>query len=290
MAMLGRGGTPNPRPDQSYRTPPPTWVAPGGAAGTFRGRLVIVYGTGAGQGVFVYSGTPALGNPPIFWASAVLTDPYGNTLKGYAGAASQGFYVVGNAGQADTTIGGGSVQWRSGSITQNGFIQVPAAGADYLQIQAPLIAGDTDAANLQLTSGTAGAAFTTLSPYGNDLRATNPNGLAETWHPLTLAAGWSNVAGHAPASYRLNALGNVEMTGRITGTVSGATQIATLPTGYYSTTYQRAYPCNVDASAGITPSETPHMYCGTAGSVQVTGLANGSANVDIDGTFMLSFG
>lgn len=75
------GGLPPMRPDQAL-SPSDAGVAPGTATGTFRGRLVIVFGTGAGSGMFVYNGTPGPGNPPVFAvvAPGVTTDPYGNTV------------------------------------------------------------------------------------------------------------------------------------------------------------------------------------------------------------------
>lgn len=81
---------------QAHRPGPKRVIAPGGAAGIFRGRLVIITGTGAGSGLFIYAGTPALGNPPVLSAVApgTTTDPYGNPvlavleLQGAAGVLS----------------------------------------------------------------------------------------------------------------------------------------------------------------------------------------------------------
>ncbi len=74
-AEAGWGGL-SPRPDQ--RTyPPGAVITPGGAAGTFRGRLVVVYGVGY-SGVFVYSPSPAEGNLIVSIAAKAGTDPYGN--------------------------------------------------------------------------------------------------------------------------------------------------------------------------------------------------------------------
>jgi hypothetical protein len=79
--MSAAGGLPAPRPDQEQASTD-TGVTPGTASGTFRGRLVLVFGTGAGSGIFVYSGVPAAGNPPVFSvvAPGVTSDPYGNTV------------------------------------------------------------------------------------------------------------------------------------------------------------------------------------------------------------------
>lgn len=41
------------------------------------GSLVVA---SAGQGVFIYTGSPGPGNPPIFSATSGTTDPYGNTV------------------------------------------------------------------------------------------------------------------------------------------------------------------------------------------------------------------
>lgn len=57
--------------------------------------LVVVYGTGKNTGEFVYSGTPAAGNPPIFWASSAAADPYGNVLPAVAGVAGNGSFSAG---------------------------------------------------------------------------------------------------------------------------------------------------------------------------------------------------
>lgn len=58
--------------------------------------LVIVQSSGSGQGLFVYSGTPALGNSPIFWATSATVDPFGNVISSTAGVASSGTFRAGN--------------------------------------------------------------------------------------------------------------------------------------------------------------------------------------------------
>jgi hypothetical protein len=77
----GTGGLPPQRPDQQP-LPPAAAVSPGAAAGIFRGRQVVIVGPGAGSGLFVYSGTPVLGNPPVLAITApgTTTDPYGNPV------------------------------------------------------------------------------------------------------------------------------------------------------------------------------------------------------------------
>jgi hypothetical protein len=92
-------------------------VAPGGAAGVFKGRLVVVFGSGTGSGIFIYSGTPGAGNPPVLWAVApgVTQDPFGNTVAAVLGA--------GNPSGANTQIDA------TGDITLTG------TGNSQLQLQ-----------------------------------------------------------------------------------------------------------------------------------------------------------
>lgn len=94
--MPGSGGMP---------PAPPGYVPPGlpdvaaGSTNIFRGRLVIVFGpSGAVTGVFVYAAgtTPALGNPPIFWATSSSVDPFGNVLPSTVGVAGTGTFRAGN--------------------------------------------------------------------------------------------------------------------------------------------------------------------------------------------------
>jgi hypothetical protein len=77
MTIPGLGGQVPRRPDQAY-TPSSGTVAPG-STNIVRARQVIVFGVD--EGVFVYNGTPALGNQPILTLSNSSTDPFGNTIQ-----------------------------------------------------------------------------------------------------------------------------------------------------------------------------------------------------------------
>ena len=58
---------------------------------------IVISGTGAGTGVFVYNGTPQLGNPPITWmTNGSLVDPYGNVLPAVIGVEGVGTFSAGN--------------------------------------------------------------------------------------------------------------------------------------------------------------------------------------------------
>lgn len=56
---------------------------------------LIVAGTGPGTGLFIYSGVPGFGNPPIFYASGSTVDPYGNPITPTAGLSGAGQFNAG---------------------------------------------------------------------------------------------------------------------------------------------------------------------------------------------------
>jgi hypothetical protein len=134
------GGNVPPRPDQ-YVPVLPSGTQPGTSTGVVRATKVIV--SGPGEGVFVYNGVPAFGNPPIDYMSNSATDPFGNSLP-QAGTVSYVSPSIWNAltgGQlifADGTflssIGGNSV-WETVSATAaiqladaSGNVSLNAAG------------------------------------------------------------------------------------------------------------------------------------------------------------------
>lgn len=66
---------------------PQPGVQPGVSGQIVVANKVIVFGPGGG--IFVYNGTPALGNPPIFYVTTGAADPYGNPVTPLA-ATSRG--------------------------------------------------------------------------------------------------------------------------------------------------------------------------------------------------------
>ncbi len=263
--MPGRGYGVQPAPMNAPRAVELGVGVQPGTPNIIRARQVIVFGPN--DGLFVYTGTPRAGNPPVasIVAPGVTADPYGNTVASILEVQQSGLQTV---------------------LTAASLTMAKLSGA----LNPPqIILGDNTA-----PAGTPSQTFVRSSGIISPLViAVQPgtSSTAEAWHPLTLQGGFTNVAGFAPASYRLNALGNVEMAGQITGTISGSTLFGALPAGYYSATYARNYAANVDsAAAGLIASETPHIACDTAGNLRITGLNNGTANIDLDGTFMLSAG
>lgn len=114
-ASMVYGGMAPRRPDQ-VEPSSPAGVAPGTATGTFRGRLVEVFGTGPGAtGLFVYDGVPGLGNPPqvAIVNSSTTKDPFGNA------------------------IGLSKILLQSNIITESGGIFRTAAAAPLMQMDGP---------------------------------------------------------------------------------------------------------------------------------------------------------
>lgn len=82
---------------------PPLNVPPGvplgigiqpGTTGPVIAPYVIVFG--ALGGVYVYSGSPGPGNPPVAWVATGTKDPYGNPLPSTTGVAGTGTFSAGN--------------------------------------------------------------------------------------------------------------------------------------------------------------------------------------------------
>jgi hypothetical protein len=148
MSTPGTGGLPVPRIDQQ-RTYPASTAQAGSSANTFRGRLVVISGSGAGSGLFTYNGVPALGNPPIFSvvAPGVTTDPFGNTVLSLLNVGSLAgahfgidptgsVYVANSAGKniviIDTATGSAWFYNSSGGGAGNLVVSIAAAaGTDY---------------------------------------------------------------------------------------------------------------------------------------------------------------
>lgn len=95
------GRLPAPRPEQAHRDMPDRTIAPGSTS-IVRARLVIV--SGPAGGVFIYSGTPALGNPPIVSETAGTTDPYGNVVIPTIQVQGGGKLTVGAAGGPEVVL------------------------------------------------------------------------------------------------------------------------------------------------------------------------------------------
>lgn len=175
MTIRGLGGQVPPRADQEYRGAQAVVVAPG-SSNIVRATQVVVFGTGAGTGLFVYNGTPALGNPPIFWATSAAADPFGNVIPSTAGVAGTGLFEAGN-----------TIVNRNGIFTYSAL--PPALGG--LISSAGVTAAGTDSAGNAYLPGT-----TNYTNNGGFFSAVNLNSGVVNWYESATAAGpWTAFTG-----------------------------------------------------------------------------------------------
>jgi hypothetical protein len=80
----GVGGNPIQRPDQRQLARSRAGSGPAPQNNVFIGRLVVVFGTGSTGGIFFYTGSPGLGNPPALAITNASSDPYGNPVTAAA--------------------------------------------------------------------------------------------------------------------------------------------------------------------------------------------------------------
>lgn len=128
---------------------------------------LIVAGTGPGTGLFIYSGVPALGNPPIFYASGSTADPYGNAITPTVGLSGIGQF---NAGNTIINV--------EGTFTYSG---TPAFGN--------LVTSSTGSAGTDLFGNAYLLGLTTYSNIGGVFYAEALQGQQLAWLNATSAAG-----------------------------------------------------------------------------------------------------
>jgi hypothetical protein len=175
----------------NYATGTTGWIVRSDGSAEFN-NITIRGATIEGSPVLTYAGTPALGNLIASSAGAAGTDEFGNAyLRGVTS-----YFPGVNALQTDggTTLNLYTAPGPTGPWTPaNVSLIFSTLGA--LELDAPLT---TISGQLSATGGT---------PANQTLITT------DTWHTLTLDAGWASLAGYAPPSYRLLPTGDLELTG-----------------------------------------------------------------------------
>ncbi len=190
---------------------------------TIRGGVVVT----SGSQMFVYSSNPPASGTLVFSISPTSgIDPYGNN------------YVAGFVNYDSAKIG-----------IVNGTFTITSP-TDQLELQ-----WDTINYVLSLNNGTplnfvVSSLMAHLGVDGFVINAGTVNGVTpgtgttfankatpETWHTLTLNAGWTNLAANIyPMKYRMLADGDVELSGTMNSTSATPNNpFATLPTGYFNT-------------------------------------------------------
>jgi hypothetical protein len=233
-----------PRPDQEI-DPPAQVIAPGGNAGIFRGRLIIVNGVAAppGSGIFIYNNAGALIGS---WVGAAGTDPVDGE------AVLLGFTVQNPAG----TI---SANMQSGSLIIEKFSGVVAP---------PQIQVLDDTAVPGTASNTVLNAAGIVTPIIQAVTPGDNTGGAETWHTLGSPSATGYTTGHG--RYRMSPEGETEFDIVLTangggGTAGTYTFANTLPAAYQPAT-NRSYPLGYNGT--ITAGQNfPALRITTAGAV-----------------------
>lgn len=182
--LAGLGGLGAARPDQQY-FPPSAGLAPGPRT-NIRARQVIVIGGGASSGLFVYNGTPALGNPPVFSvvAPGVTADPFGNTVAAVmeAGSIGTNFMQVDQFGNL-LLYSGGNLNIVLNPTKQGLFAYSPGAGLGNM-VSSIAAAGGTDPYTNVYFQGA-----TTYNKVGATYYATQCQGQITTIYTATSEAG-----------------------------------------------------------------------------------------------------
>ena len=191
-----------PRPDQEI-DPPAQVIAPGGNAGIFRGRLIIVNGVAAppGSGIFIYDN---VGDLIGSWVGAAGTDP-----------------VDGNAVPLSLTVYGPGIQanLQSGNLTiekLTGLLAPPTIKVLDDTISAGT-ASNTNISAAQIITPTVFA----VAPGDNTCGA-------ETWHTFT---GSSGITSSTALRYRLTDQNEVQIDVQLVNSNVNVT-LGTLPAAY----------------------------------------------------------
>ena len=272
----------DPRPDQ--QTDPPTaMVAAGGAAGVFKGRLVIVSGTGY-SGVFVYSPSPGTGKLKASMSNGG-TDPYGNVFN-------PGVETFDNLGRT-VTMANNALTWSKLTDTPDipPFIAGDPSKANGNSIEISTAEGNVASNPAAITlydSAAASGVVGALSGFG---LITIPQACVLTcddWQTMpAMSSGWT-VGG--AASYRLNPDNSVTFAFRDlvpAGTPSDGTTIwanGSLPAAYQPlhNTRLNAYTDVLRQPTGV--AEACALEIGTAGNITCFGVANAATRVDMYAT------
>jgi hypothetical protein len=275
-----------PRPDQDI-APPAAVLAPGGAAGVFKGRLVIVFGTGF-SGVFVYSPAPGAGNLIASVAALAGTDPYGNTYP--SGISSQ-------SGGIEAILSGKELSWDAPADHPSNlpaiFAAPSAAIGNSLEITTGTGSGGVTAGALTLYDSAASSTVSAI-PSGSPgiFVAFGCPLVTDTWHAMpAMSVGWT-ASGFA--KYRLTAQGDLQVAFQdlVPGSDTDGTTIwaaSSLPAAYRPPANHRVV-CYTDIlrqpSAGVFSGAALSFQ--TDGSVQCFGIAGAANRVDLYATIPIS--
>ena len=258
-------------------------------------------GTMGPDGLFLYSGTPALGDMILSIAQAAgTTDPYGLANPYPAGVTTYGsagtyanlasdyltFYGGSSTDQATIYFGGGDVVIESS--TPSGVLSLMTDLGETSGVLG-LEAGNT---TIYGTLDVTGA-----STLGGQVTATGGTAAAptlittDTWHTMTLQNSWS--AGSGYAQYRMLPDGNVQVRLQVTvGTATNGTTVWTAAAPYAPSTAPGAqyFPVIVVAGATAAQLDTPQFRMSAGGALSVANIPTGTTSVAANFIYALDIG
>ena len=257
-----------PRPDQQI-DPPAMVIAPGGASGVFRGRLIEIIGIAAppGSGIFVYDNTSALIGS---WVGANGTDPIDGD------AVTLGFTVRNPAGTISAHI-------ESGTVTVEKFSGVVAP---------PTVKVLDDTITAGTASDTTISASGIITPLISAVTPGDNTGGAETWHDLTtMSNGWS-IGGHAAYTMLADGWVGIAFKDLVPGTDTDGTVIFSaangLPAAYAPANNHRVVAYTNTLRVSGAAFEMGALEFETDGSIQCFGIAAAATRLDLYCTLPLN--
>jgi hypothetical protein len=293
-------------------------VQPGVSNAVILAQYVIVFGTAGG--VFIYTGAPAAGNPPIAWMSGATADPYGNTL-------TPASHVVIGAGQdgspqvvLESSSGSGELAFPlPGTWTNypNMFGAVAGSGGT-LSLNGPTDTTVNDQAYLEMLSaaagyegGSAGAMHykdanggdNTIAIWGDNgllinvaqpINAVKPGtggsptnpAQPEPWHTPALTTVTGSGNGVNGMRYKLMPFNCLLLEWDLaTNSVGNNVTVATLPAGWRPATAHNIASGSYGGATALTTGTNPHFVVNTAGTIVTGGFP--AINFDVCGTALI---
>jgi len=214
-------------------------VQPGVSGNIILAQYVIIFGTSGGM--FVYAGSPGLGNPPVYSFGNVVTDPYGNTVEQGIWAGQPGANQIGIQANPAANFAAMFFVIPGTFLGDALVLAVGANGQSTLELSSAVNpAPDNDRVVLLLfdNKSAGGSALWELGYYDTSgnfhlhgqgsysgsswpvvaVNAADPAhgtsltdpAIPETWHAITPDAGWTSVQ---TPQYRLLPDGNVQVAG-----------------------------------------------------------------------------
>jgi hypothetical protein len=266
---------------------------------------VVIVETGQpGTGVFVYSGTPANGNPPIIWLTSATTDPFGNTLvdsgvmlaeTASSGNAAGGLIwnsatpgaaepllalypnaTVGFTGNSPFVLGRVFNRALVNELLALAFGGGGTAGSSPVQLE--LFSQSKDGTALGHISFYDWASTDLICDISSKyLNAADPAvaNTIETWHTASITGTGYSAGSPAPA-YKLYADNTAALTGIVNvASGSGGAVFLTLPSQYRPVTAKK-FPAAFSAGTPVA-SGNAQVTVNTSGAVQFSAVPTGSA-------------